>query len=58
MSSDPVGKVRHIGWCLTAKEKDMAFSYRWTIEDFKTKMETRIMDNDEGCNRSTEGSNS
>jgi len=40
MSSDPVGKVRHIGWCLTAKEKDMAFSYRWTIEDFKTKMET------------------
>ena len=33
-------QVRHIGWCLTAKEKDMAFSYRWTIEDFKTKMET------------------
>ena len=33
-------KVRHIGWCLTSKEKDMAFSYRWTIEDFKTKMET------------------
>ena len=33
-------KVRHVGWCLTSKEKDMAFSYRWTIEDFKTKMET------------------
>ena len=32
--------VKHVGWCLTAKEKDMAFSYRWTIEDFKTKMET------------------
>jgi len=28
-----------IGWCLTAKEPDMVFSYRWTIEDFKTKME-------------------
>ena len=25
---------------MTSKEKDMAFSYRWTIEDFKTKMET------------------
>ena len=25
---------------MTAKEKDMAFSYRWTIEDFKTKMES------------------
>ena len=33
-------KVRHVGWCMTSKEKDMAFSYRWTIEDFKTKMET------------------
>lgn len=33
-------KVRHVGWCMTCKEKDMAFSYRWTIEDFKTKMET------------------
>ena len=25
---------------MTCKEKDMAFSYRWTIEDFKAKMET------------------
>ena len=32
--------VRQIGWCCTAKEPDMAFSYRWTIEDFKSKMET------------------
>ena len=35
----PEEKIRNIGWCLTAKEKDMSFSYRWTIEDFKTKME-------------------
>ena len=33
-------QIRHIGWCCTAKEPDMAFSYRWTIEDFKSKMET------------------
>jgi len=29
-----------LGWCLTAKEPDMAYTYRWTIEDFRTKMET------------------
>ena len=40
-----------LGWCLTAKEPDMVYTYRWgsarvtlasrwTIEDFKTKMET------------------
>ena len=32
--------IRQIGWCCTAKEPDMAYSYRWTIEDFKAKMET------------------
>jgi len=36
----PAEKIQNIGWCLTAKEKDMSFSYRWTIEDFKSKMET------------------
>jgi len=29
-----------LGWCLTAKEPDMSYTYRWTIEDFRTKMET------------------
>jgi len=29
-----------IGWCVTAKEPDVAFSYHWTIEDFKIKMES------------------
>ena len=38
--SSPSEIVKQVGWCLTAKEKDMSFSYRWTIEDFKTKMET------------------
>jgi len=32
-------RVTDIGWCLTAKEPDMVFTYRWTIEDFKNKME-------------------
>jgi len=32
--------VTDLGWCLTAKEPDEMFSYRWTVEDFKTKMET------------------
>jgi len=32
-------RVTDIGWCLTAKEPDMVFSYRWTIEDFRNKME-------------------
>lgn len=32
--------VTDLGWCLTAKEPDEMFTYRWTVEDFKTKMET------------------
>jgi len=32
-------EIQDIGWCLTAKEPDMAFSYKWTIEDFRAKME-------------------
>jgi len=35
---DPL-PVQDIGWCLTAKEPDMSFSYQWTIEDFRAKME-------------------
>jgi len=38
--SSPPSPVTDLGWCLTAKEPDMVFSYRWTVEDFKTKMET------------------
>ena len=46
------GGTTDLGWCLTAKEPDMVYTYRWgeitrvtvasrwTIEDFKTKMET------------------
>lgn len=33
------GGVTDLGWCLTAKEPDMVYSYRWTVEDFKTKMD-------------------
>jgi hypothetical protein len=40
MTDAPPAVVTDLGWCLTAKEPDMAFSYRWTIEDFKNKMET------------------
>lgn len=40
MTAGPPAAVTDLGWCLTAKEPDMAFTYRWTIEDFKTKMET------------------
>jgi hypothetical protein len=32
-------EVQDIGWCLTAKEPDMSFSYKWTIEEFRSKME-------------------
>eukprot|EP00091_Calanus_sinicus_P024395 TRINITY_DN8706_c0_g1_i1.p1 TRINITY_DN8706_c0_g1~~TRINITY_DN8706_c0_g1_i1.p1 ORF type:complete len:185 (+),score=53.37 TRINITY_DN8706_c0_g1_i1:184-738(+) len=39
MTNPGSGHISDIGWCLTAKEPDMVFSYRWTIEDFKTKME-------------------
>jgi len=40
VASSPYSPVTDLGWCLTAKEPDMVFTYRWTIEDFKTKMET------------------
>jgi len=34
-----VKKVQNIGWCLTAREPTVDYAYRWTIEDFKSKME-------------------